>query len=111
MANSAGLGLVVLGRVVGVFAFDGDAEGAEEVDVVLGEGCAVGGKFRSVGVLAFFNFVEADGGFEHEEYIKSVLANILHDTRDLFAFDDGLVDGFTELLDQFAQARCHSFLR
>jgi len=105
------LGLVVGRWVVGVFAFDGDAEGAEEVDVVLGEGGAVGGDLRSVRVLAFFHFVEADGGFEHEEYIKPVLANILHDTRDLFAFDNGLVNGFTELLDQFAQARCHRFLR
>jgi hypothetical protein len=40
-----------------------------------------------------------------------MLADILHDTSDLLAFDDGLMDGFTQLLDQFAQARCHYFLR
>jgi hypothetical protein len=109
MANSAGLGLVVLGRVVGVFAFDGDAQGAEEVYVVLGERSAVFRDFGSLGVLALFDFVEANGGFEHQEDVEPVLANVLHDTGDLFAFDDGLMDGFTELLDELAQARSHVF--
>jgi hypothetical protein len=38
-----------------------------------------------------------------------VLAYVLHDTGDLFAFDDGLMDGFTELLNELAQARSHDF--
>jgi hypothetical protein len=107
----AGLWFVGLVGYFAVFAFDGDAEGAEEVHVVFGEG---GGAFGAVGQLggfAFFDFVEADGGLEHEEDVESVLADILDNSGDLFAFDDGLMDGFTELLDQFAQARCHDFLR
>jgi hypothetical protein len=36
-----------------------------------------------------------------------MLPDVLDDAGDLFALDDGLVDSLSELLDQFAQARCH----
>lgn len=104
--SSASLGLVVLSRVelFVVFAFDGDAQGTQEVHVVFGEG-ATGGFGGRVGFFGLLrDFVEADGGLKHEEDIEAVLADVLDDAGDLFAFNDGLVDGFSELLDQFAQA-------
>jgi hypothetical protein len=103
-------GLVVK-WVFAVFPFDRDAEGAEKVYVILGERGAVLGTLSGFSVLAFLHFVQANGGLEHQQDVKPVLANILHDTGDLLTFDDGLMNGFTELLDQFAQARCHDFLR
>src|SRR3569833_318987 len=107
----ARLGVLALIRDLTVFAFDGDAEGAEEVHVVLGELGAVFVDFGGVSVVAFLHFIEADGGLKHEQDVEAVLADILDDTCDQFAFDDGFMDGFTELLDQFAQARCHRLLR
>lgn len=103
---SASLGLVALSRVelFIVFAFDGDAQGTQEVHIVFGEG-ATGGFGGRVGFFSLLgDFVEANGGLKHKKHIEPVLADVLDDAGDLFALNDGLVDGFSELLDQFAQA-------
>ena len=59
----------------------------------------------------FDHFVEANGGFKHQQHIESVLANVLHNSGDLFALNDRLVDGLAQLLNQFAQTRCHGYLQ
>ena len=57
----------------------------------------------------FFDFVEADGGFEHEQDVEALLADVLDDACDVFRFGDGLVDGFAKLLDQvlYLLIQCH----
>jgi len=107
----AGLWFVGLIGDLALIALDGYAKRAEEVHVVLSELVPAFGVFRSFGTLSLFDFIEADGGFQHKEDVEAVLTDVLDNPGDLFAFDNGLVDGFTELLDQFAQARCHSVLR
>src|ERR1039457_5729908 len=57
------------------------------------------------------HFVEADGGLKHEQYIEAVLADILHDTGDLFSLDHRLMDGHAELLDEFAHSRRQAYLQ
>ena len=52
------------------------------------------------------DFVEADGGLEHQQHIESVAPNILDHPGNLLALNDGLMDGLAELLDEFAQAGC-----
>src|SRR6185437_14193188 len=61
----AGRRFISLVREVAVFAVDGDAEGAKEVHVVFRELGAILRALRGVSVLAFFDFVDADGGLEH----------------------------------------------
>jgi len=48
------------------------------------------------------DLIEADSGLKHQQHIETVLANVLHHAGDLFAFNDRLMDGLAELLDQFA---------
>jgi hypothetical protein len=100
-----------LGFVFVLFAFDGDAERAEEVYVVLGES-APGGLSGSISFLSLLgDFIESDCGFEHKKHIEAVLADVLDYAGDLLALDDRFVDCLSELLDQFFQARCHGYLR
>ena len=107
-----GAGVVVL--IAGdVFSGDGDAQLAEEAEIVLREGLvdvASGGDF-DLSVLLGGEIVECDGGFEHEQDIEAVLADVLYDTGDLLVLDDRLVDGLSQLLNEFAQTSCHRCLQ
>ena len=81
------LGVVFLGR---------DAERLEEGEVVAGEG-AVGFLVAFFGFGVFgvvFGFVEADGGFKHEEDVEALLANLADYAGDGVGLGYGLVDGF-----------------
>lgn len=95
------------------FAGDRDAQRAEEAQIVLRKGIFVAavanGDFDRFG-LAFGHIVEGDGGFKHEQHIEAVLADILHNARDLVVLGDRLMDGFAQLLDEFAQTSCHEHL-
>ena len=102
--SGRGAGVVLL-FAGDVFAGDGDAQLAEEAEVVLGEGLVdvdAGGDFGAR-VLFGGEVVEGDRGFEHEEDIEAVLADVLNDAGDLLVLDDRLVDGLAELLNEFAQ--------
>jgi hypothetical protein len=81
------------------FAFDRYAEGAQEVHIIPGEGASggLGGSIRFLGL--FGDFIEPDGGFEHEEHVKAMLADILNHACDLLAFDNRFVYCLSELLD------------
>jgi hypothetical protein len=92
-----------LGKLSGVWlggvfllAGDGDAQGAKEVEIVLGEGLLsavlANGNFA---LLSRFgnDVVEADGGFEHQQHVEAVLADVLDHAGDLLTLDDRLVDG------------------
>ena len=91
--------------VVLFVAFDGDAEGAEEVEVVAREGSVLGGAVAGLagGSFFFVDFIEADGGLEHQQDVEAVFADVLHHSGDLLAFNDRFVDSLSELLDEFAQ--------
>jgi len=96
-----------------VFSGDGDAQLAQEAEIVLREGLvdvAAGGDF-DLSVVFGGEIVECDGGFEHEQDIEAVLADVLHDTGDLLVLDDRLVDGLSQLLNEFAQTCCHRSLQ
>lgn len=57
----------------------------------------------------WFDFVEADGGFEHEEHIEALLADVSDNPGDVLRLGDRLVNGLTELLDQVFDflIQCH----
>src|SRR5580692_5554815 len=57
------------------------------------------------------DFVEADGGLEHEQHVEAVLADVLDYAGDLVALDDRLVDCFAQLLNEFTQTRCQGYLQ
>ena len=48
---------------------------------------------------------------QHEKHVEALFADVLHNTGDLFALDDRFMDGLSQLLNEFAQARCHVNLR
>ena len=89
---------------------EGDAEGLEEVDIVVGEGAfsrrAVR-KERDGGLGFRLNFIEADGGFKHKKDVEALLPDILDDAGDVLGLGDGLVDSFAELLDQVFDLLVH----
>lgn len=91
-------------------AFHRYTERLEEVQVVLGE--------RAIFCRRFFipslfrtHFIQTDGRLQHEQHIKAVFPDILHNPGNLFALDDRLVNGLSQLLDEFAQTGCHVYLR
>src|ERR1039458_5304623 len=92
--------------------FHRDPQRAQEVEVVGGELPQFAfAQFRCPGSSALFgDFVQTDRGFEHEQHIESVLADVLHHAGDLLALDDRLMDGLAQLLNQFTQTGCHSYL-
>lgn len=57
------------------------------------------GGFGGVGGFGL-DLVKADGGFEHEEDVEALLADVSDDPGDVFRLGDGLVDGLAEFLDQ-----------
>ena len=56
------------------------------------------------------HFIQPDRGFKHQQHIESMLADVLHHAGNLFALNDRLMDGLAQLLDQFTQTGCHSYL-
>ena len=88
-----------------LFAFDGDAQGTEEMKVILGEGQILGARgYASLGGLGILrrDVVDCDGGLQHQHHFEAVLAHILDHTGNLLALDDRFMDGFAKLLNQFA---------
>jgi hypothetical protein len=77
-----------------MIAFHRDTKRPQPIPIVLGEGR---------GTLAFFglfsigffgrDFIQTDRGLKHQQNVKSMFSNILHDTGDLLAFDHRFVDG------------------
>ncbi len=57
------------------------------------------------------HFVQADRRLQHQQHVETVLADVLHHARNLFALDDRLMDGLAQLLNQFAQTGCHGYLQ
>ncbi len=88
-------------------ALDGDAQRFEKVEVVLGERTLFA--FRGLVLTGFLrsHFVQANGGFQHKQHIEAGLPDVLDNPGDLLAFDYRLVNRLSQLLDQFAQSRCH----
>ena len=70
-----------------------DAERLEEGEIVAGEG-ALGLLVAFFGFGVVFGFVEADGGFKHEEDVEALLANLADYAGDGVGLGYGLVDGF-----------------
>ena len=101
-----------LGRVFRL-ALNRDAQRAQKMQIVLRERTTHAdlhpARLGAI-VLAAVNLVQADGSFQHQQHVESVLANILHHPGDLLALDDRLVDGLAQLLNQFAQTRFHRYL-
>ena len=67
--------------------------------------CAASGFRGSIRVLSLLrDFVQTDGGLEHQEHVETMLADVLDHAGDLLALNNGFMDCLSELLDQFAQA-------
>ncbi len=85
------------------------------MQIVLGECSNLPVRLRAgiaaVGALGHRDhFIQTDGRLEHEQNIEAVLANVLHHPCNLLALDYGFVDGLAELLNEFAETRCHKYL-
>ena len=57
------------------------------------------------------DLVQADRSLKHQQHVKPMLADIVHDAGDLLAFDYRLMDRLTKLLNQFAHTRCQGYLQ
>ena len=62
-------------------------------------------------IVLFGHVVEADGGFQHQQHVEAVLADVLDHAGDLLALNDRLMDGLAQLLNEFAQTGCHWYLQ
>lgn len=90
-----------------LFALNGDAERLQEVHILRRE-CLVPFPILCVrwfqsGHRLQFDFVQPDRCFQHQENVKSLLANVLDNARNIFGFRNALVNGFAQLLDQLAE--------
>ena len=77
---------------------------------MLGEGAVCFFAGGLCGFLGFgFDLVEADGGLEHKENIKTLFANVFDDPSDVFRLRDRLVDCFAKFLYQVFDLliQCH----
>jgi hypothetical protein len=93
---------IVSGRLFARSVFQGNAQRAQETDVLLGKWRSA---LRAVAGSALFgrllyHFVQTDGRLQHQQNIESMLANILDNSRDLRRFGDRFVNSFPKLLDQ-----------
>jgi hypothetical protein len=84
--------------------FHRDAEGAQKV-YILRVKCFVCGRTFIHGRLELrgwllFHFVQANRCLQHEQYIKPLFSDVLHNFRDLLRFGNRFVNGFTQLLDE-----------
>src|SRR5215471_12669678 len=89
--------------IVAFVALHRDAQGLEEMEVVLGERTAFAVGFAiGLGVLGGLgaHLIQADRRLQHQQYVEAVLADILDHPGDLLALDDRLVDGLAQLLNE-----------
>ncbi len=92
-------------------AFHGDAQGPQPFAVVLAEG-----RFALDGLAVFLpifcgNLIQTDGGFQHQQHVESLFADVLDDAGNLLALNDRLVNRLSKLLNQFAQTGCQKYLQ
>jgi hypothetical protein len=78
--------------LAGKFGWQSDAQRAQEIHVGGAEGPGVYLVFFAAAEKAgrrggfFFEFVEADGRFEHQHYVEALFANLADDSGDVFRF-------------------------
>jgi hypothetical protein len=113
MGSWSCLGFGGLGRILCAHirrVCEADAERFEKGQVASGEG-PIGTFARGLrGFLGFFlNLVEADGGLEHEENIKTLFADVFDDACNVLRLRNGLVDRFAKFLDKVFDLliQCH----
>ena len=103
-----GLGRIVCAQVGRVRK--ADAQRFEEGQVASSEGTVSTFASDLRGFLGFcLNLVEADGGFKHEENIKTLFADVFDDACNVLRLRDGLVDRFAKFLDKVFDLliQCH----
>ena len=96
-----------------VFAFvplDGNTKRAEEMYILRRERLAPFLRLLASGLRwpdhrfrLLLQLVETDGCFEHQQDVEPLLADVLHNTGNVLRFGDGLVDCFSQLLNEFSQ--------
>jgi hypothetical protein len=82
---------------------DRDTQGAQKVYILrvkslISLGTFVDRGFQLGGRL-LFHLVQADCRFQHQQHIKTLLADVLHDLRDLLGLGNRFMDGLPQLLD------------
>ena len=80
-----------------------DAQGAQKVYILrierlISMSIFVHGGFQFGGRLLFY-LVQANRRFQHQQHIKALLADVLHDLRDLLGLGNRFMDGLPQLLD------------
>ena len=55
------------------------------------------------GLRLLLELVEADRRFKHQQDVEALLPDVLHNAGYVFRFGDRLVDGFSQLLNEFSQ--------
>jgi hypothetical protein len=82
---------------------DRDAQGAQKVYILcvkslISLGTFVHRGFQLRGWLLLY-LVQSNRRFQHQQHIKALLADVLHDLGDLLGLGNRLVNGFPQLLD------------
>jgi hypothetical protein len=103
---SVGAGFCGVFRLLG----ETDTERLQEAQIVTGEGTFCGFVDGVRGLCwVLCHFIQADGGFKHEENVETLFTDVFDDSCDVLRLGDGLVDRFTKLLDQVLDLliQCH----
>ena len=82
---------------------DRDTQGAQKVYILRVKSLIPGRIFVHNGFefrrWLLFYLVQSNRRFQHEQHIKALLADVLHDLGDLLGLGNRLVNGFPQLLD------------
>lgn len=91
-----------------IFPLDGNAERAQKVEILRGEGCggarlpACAARYGAGFDGLFRQLVQADGRLQHEQHLVTMTPDVLDHTGDLFGLRDALVDGLSQFLNEFS---------
>jgi hypothetical protein len=82
---------------------DRDAQRAQKVYILRVKSLISLGTFVDGGLhlrnRLLFYLIQANRRFQHQQHIEALLADVLHDLRDLLGLGNRFVDGLPQLLD------------
>jgi hypothetical protein len=83
---------------------DRDAQGAQKVYILRVKSLISLGTFVDrgfqLGDRLLFYLVQANRRFQHQQYIKTLLTDVLHDLRDLLRLGNRFMNGLPQLLNK-----------
>ena len=94
----------MISLIVDLTLFDRDTQGAQKVYILRVKSLIPGRVFVHRGFefrrWLLFYLVQSNRRFQHQQNVKALLADVLHDLRDLLGLGNRFMNGFPQLLDK-----------